>query len=265
MPRYQFADTVPFFEQYSNRSESLAKCIANEWTRLSHSTMADRILDFGSGDGSLLRLTLRQLRKSPKARIVIIEPDQVLRLHAIRSLGTDGYEVTSLHNLEESNTGMFSLILASHVLYYIQDPILWIRRSLETVVSGGLVTVVIRSPLCDTYSLRQIYRKYYNLKPRFEPEEALASFRAAGTTVSSCLAYADLCAPMTEPTSFTLSHSTRVSANLGSFTRWMVGAGPNEDLPYDLQERILAFLESRCLDRAVRLRLVDFVITGIVS
>src|ERR1035441_4398056 len=60
MSRYQFANTVPFFEQYSNRYESLAKCIANEWTRLSHSTTADRILDFGSGDGSLLRLTLRQ-------------------------------------------------------------------------------------------------------------------------------------------------------------------------------------------------------------
>ena len=265
MSRYQFASTVPYFEQYSNRLESLGQCIANEWTRLSHPTTVDRLLDFGSGDGRLLRVILTRLGSSPNVEIVIVEPDRIFRMHAIQSLKSDGYDVTSSDPFEGNSKGRFSRILASHVLYYIQDPSFWIRRTLEAVVSGGLMTVVIRSPICDTYSLRQIYREYYNLKPRFEPEEALVSFQAAGAAVSSCLAYADLCAPMAESISFTPSSSTKVSANLGSFTRWMIGVGPNEVLPYDLQERLLTFLESRRLDTSVRLKLVDFVITGIAA
>jgi hypothetical protein len=113
--------------------------------------------------------------------------------------------------------------------------------------------------------MRQIYREYYHLTPRFEPAEAVASFKAAGVAVRSSLACIDIYAPMINAASLMPDRTGQASSDLGGFTRWMTGASPDEDLPSDLQERVLTFLESKRENSLVHLRLVDLVITGVAS
>ncbi|MBY0471705.1 class I SAM-dependent methyltransferase [bacterium] len=130
-----------FFQ--ANSSES-TRTIEKIESLLRRRPVPARVLDFGGGDGSFFRALLRQKSllsqavKNGSCRVSLVEPSRAHRERARASFPG----LMTRARLSKRTVG-FDLILANHVIYYLDDPEETIRRLQRLLNPGGMLLVTM--------------------------------------------------------------------------------------------------------------------------
>ena len=134
-----------------------------------------RFLDIGAGTGELMEGVLSSfltgntgnlLGKVPR-EVIYIEPDpEMFRALAKQITSPSGVGVESTrknlllaeydptHNEILTSNAPYQFILASHVFYYLKDWALTLRLLMNSLSSGGVLCIVMKSKDTDLYRLR---------------------------------------------------------------------------------------------------------------
>lgn len=151
----------------------LAERIASDWrTTEGFAASPPAICDYGTGDGTLTDLILSLLSPVKPADISadLVELDSQLLSRARLKLAKSAGAITTISPAEfyKSST-RYSHILASHVLYYVDDRGGLVDELIRHLRPNGILSIVLRSETCDTYLIRSRIReasKTADLRPR---------------------------------------------------------------------------------------------------
>ena len=138
-----------------------------------HATHESKILDWGCGDGSFIRL---------------------LRSFGLHCFGIDAYK-KDLNDPQMSATtiekadfpdGYFDIITCFHVLEHLADPLTSVKHALRLIKTGGLI--IIEVPNLDSIGFRIFKRRWQPLEipthlNHFTPATLQKVFETAGTTL----------------------------------------------------------------------------------
>ena len=129
---------------HSDVRSRTASAVARRW---SARPAGQAVLDFGGGDGGLLAAVGDQVPAF--GRIMVVDPG---------SRGARGRPPAAFARAPVEmrarlrGTSRVDLVLAAHVLCYLDDVPAWFRSIRDLLRPGGLVTVVLTSPDCDRCS-----------------------------------------------------------------------------------------------------------------
>lgn len=148
-------------------------------------------LDVGAGDGMLVRDWLAAGARPP-GRYVAIEPNaaHAERLRAaVGGLSIDAEVREEAFHASYAIDGRYDLVLFSHSLYWMTDPVGCVRNAAASLAVGGVVVCFLQSPLGD----HPMFRLFDPLFERdcasdanhgFSSHELVAGLRAAGLAPS---------------------------------------------------------------------------------
>jgi trans-aconitate 2-methyltransferase len=126
-----------FFEAHATEAEEDARAYLEGLGEIATSQRVLRMLDFGCGSGTFTARFLKQLGRPPEQlRLTLIEPVESARRQAVARLA--GYidaDAAQLAKLPTSLDAVFDIVLANHVLYYVDD----LQDQLATLI-GALST-----------------------------------------------------------------------------------------------------------------------------
>lgn len=118
------------------RWRSIRSSIPND-----HSHRGLRVLDIGAGHGYLGDVAASD-RKSVLTAYAMVEPDDRMRRAVNSRWGQYGYRGDlELHERLSDVTGRYDLVVLSHVLEHVPDPVSFMKEALSHVVSGGYVFI----------------------------------------------------------------------------------------------------------------------------
>ncbi len=126
-------------------------------------------LDVGAGPGMVVRDWLSLKGPRPK-RYVAIEPNPAHSTplgETIAELGLDGQILTDPFHGEFPKPGHFDLILFSHSLYWMNDPIACVRHAYNWLKPGGVLQMFVQGP----FGFRTLFQQFNPLLERDRPAD----------------------------------------------------------------------------------------------
>jgi SAM-dependent methyltransferase len=139
------AGDYSFFEQHASEADADARAYAARLTDLSSGGGAIRMLDFGCGSGTFTERLLRLAGwPADRLRLTLVEPVEAVRREAVERMAPiSAAPIVDSATLPADTAGGFDLVLANHVLYYVDD----VRRSVAALVDlvapGGMMATAI--------------------------------------------------------------------------------------------------------------------------
>ena len=144
-------------------------------------------LDIGAGTGMVVRDWLAAGGRGP-GRYLAIEPNPAhaseLR-HTLISVGVNGEVHEASFDSSYAIPGRFDLVLFSHSLYWVEEPVGCVRRACEVLTSDGHVVAFLQGP----FGIHPLYRLFNPFFERdrppgpnhgFSSAELVAGLRQAG-------------------------------------------------------------------------------------
>ena len=126
-------------------------------------------LDVGAGTGKVVRDWLSLNGPRPN-RYVAVEPNplHVAQLdESIAQSGLDGRILSDPFHDEFPQPGYFDMILFSHSLYWMRDPIACVRHAYKWLKPGGVLLVFLQGP----FGFRSLYQQFNPLLKRDRPAD----------------------------------------------------------------------------------------------
>jgi len=116
-----------------------------------------KVMEVGSGHGLLIYLTLVELGMAEAVAWDISEISLAQTRHALESLGTADrarYAIQDMHKVEP-DAEKFDLIILSHLLEHLEDPVDALQKLRNAVAKGGylFVNVPLNAPMPDHLQL----------------------------------------------------------------------------------------------------------------
>lgn len=116
-----------------------------------------KVMEVGSGHGLLIYLTLVELGMAEAVAWDISEVSLSQTRHALESLGTADrarYAIQDMHKVEP-DAEKFDLIILSHLLEHLEDPVDALQKLRHAVAKGGylFVNVPLNAPMPDHLQL----------------------------------------------------------------------------------------------------------------
>jgi len=113
-----------------------------------------RVLEVGSGHGLLLYLALTDFALREAHGWDLSEVSLAQTRHALSTLGAEGenvhFRIQDMHKIEP-NGEKFDLVILSHILEHLDDPVAALQKMRGTVAKGGVlfVNVPLNAPMPD--------------------------------------------------------------------------------------------------------------------
>lgn len=138
-------DDYAFFMAHSSESENDVKEYLRHLNGIEPSDLLISLFDFGCGTGAFSRQLLQAWGRPPdQLRLGLLEPVSHQRVIAARDLAEFSRQpVTTYSDLEAVPSASFDVVLANHVLYYVEDLDTTLRRLIDRVRSGGVMLTAI--------------------------------------------------------------------------------------------------------------------------
>jgi SAM-dependent methyltransferase len=143
-----------FFMEHATEAEADLQNHLNYLGPLAKSGRTIRFLDFGCGNGLFLGWLLSRAEISPRRLILsLVEPDSEYLSQALGR--TQAFALTNVSgwsSLPPDLPNKFDLILANHVLYYVNDLAETLGQLWEALAMGGLLLISMggrKNALCD--------------------------------------------------------------------------------------------------------------------
>lgn len=269
---YPYLRGLEYLRELSNEEEELATTLVALWRPRIEAAGTVSVCDFGSGFGDLALRTLSCLGEaypSTVMRIELVDAEPALAEHARLLLERElGFPTTSwgTHEFFVSDS-RFDLILASHVLYYVQDRAALIAALLRRLNSGGLASFVIRAERCDAFKVRSAMRAVErpgstrHRSPRVTAESIRERVEGEGLSVLITEREMEVVLPA-EILDVERAFRPGPASPAQEFIRFLFHISPNTPaVEYErcVEEEIAA----RRDDRWVRFSLVDAVVTAL--
>lgn len=136
-------DDYTFFQEHSTEAEQDLRSHLAYLLPLVKSGQIFRFLDFGCGDGLFTaRLLSRSGFESQRLILSLVEPDAAYLRQAIsRTQAFSLAPVSAWPSLPPEPQPAFDLVLANHVLYYVNDLEVTLRQILKALSAGGLFLI----------------------------------------------------------------------------------------------------------------------------
>jgi trans-aconitate 2-methyltransferase len=117
------ADDYAFFETHATEAEHDCTAYVERLAGIVPAAGPIRFLDFGCGAGTFTARLLQRAAWSPERLwLTLVEPVETARRQAVASLaGYAGHPTVDSAILPRGTAGVFDIVLANHVLYYVPD------------------------------------------------------------------------------------------------------------------------------------------------
>jgi 2-polyprenyl-3-methyl-5-hydroxy-6-metoxy-1,4-benzoquinol methylase len=112
----------------------------------------NRVIDIGCGPGSFLVAAERM-----GASVVGFEADSMVANAASKRLSKSGAMITGLFEPHVVDRGAFDLIVISHVLEHVANPLSWMNEVVKILRPGGIVFIEV--PNSDARRTRRFIRR----------------------------------------------------------------------------------------------------------
>jgi trans-aconitate 2-methyltransferase len=151
-------DAYSFFMEHSTEAEQDLKSHLPYLSPLVQSGKTIRLLDFGCGDGLFSSRLLSRAGVDPhRLTLSLVEPDVGYLHQAATRLQTfSSTPVSAWTSLPSEQSHSFDLIVANHVLYYVNDLDQTLGQILNTLTVGGLFLISMggsKNVLCHLINL----------------------------------------------------------------------------------------------------------------
>lgn len=202
-PKKVFSDILEsyqFFERHSTEAEKILAICRNLVQGWNSKKQIKSVLDFGCGSGKFMEsLLLQGTLPYQSLNLNLAEPDPVYKGEALNRLQPYLNNPISFvgHDLTDVSA-KYDLIIANHVLYYVDDLRKIITKLKGTLAPGGHLMITIsdaRNPLthlllrhfelrnleCPYYTFRCVDQKLRELGLSYIPMEARSELRFNNT------------------------------------------------------------------------------------
>jgi SAM-dependent methyltransferase len=172
------ADDYSFFEQHATEAASDARAYAVLLKELSAGGGTIRMLDFGCGSGTFTERLLRLAGwPADRLKLTLVEPVEAVRRAArMRLAGFSAAPLVDSATLPADAAGGFDFVLASHVLYYVDDVRQCVAALVAAVAPGGVLATAIAE---RTNALIEIWVAAFRLVGREVPYHTSEDVEAA--------------------------------------------------------------------------------------
>lgn len=153
-------EAFDFFREHSDEKEKLVDLLFDFLNRVLPKTRPMDFLDIGPGDGSLVFMLLERLASlNHAADVSLVEPNRTLGNAAVAKLRPLSIApVVLLHRSPEMFQKTYDVILASHVLYYVEDVVEEIWKLYAHLGKSGVFLATLSDENSDITKLGQYYR-----------------------------------------------------------------------------------------------------------
>ena len=257
---YKYADNL---SEYGELSDIQAQ-VAGEVARLAGRAFEGnsmRMLDIGTGNGSLLSLVVQALNSRPNG-CMIVEPDDSQRRRALSLMSQANGLLISARRYLKNVHGVFGLILASHVLYYIKDMHGFANDVERLLASEGLLVIILRGPKCASNIVRKIVRRHRGEKARLSRAAIIREFtpRCFAASCSAITSHLSFSASEIDQFEVGMRNGFAYPNSLSRFIFWMGRLSPGEVVCDALRNELLCYLRSQTKGGLLRLDLSDDII-----
>lgn len=242
------AEAQQLLSQFSTCRPETAATVGRLWRRQLDGAPA--VLDFGAGDGGLLAAIISESRVE---RIDLLEPDAATARRAADMLRSFA-PVVRCGRLTDS-AGV-QLVLAAHVLQFVDDTALWMADVASILGSDGAVTCVLSNTDCDAFAFRSIWRTHQGRRPKVMRRGLLTAADAHGFTVTVESIRSVVRFPTRDPRLGRSPHDSN-DPTLARLLCWLAGQDPAQEISPELQRDLNEFLCNRWLDGVLAFALVD--------
>jgi SAM-dependent methyltransferase len=138
-------DDYAFFQSHSTEAEQDIISHLSFLLPLVKAGRTINLLDFGCGDGYFLSQLLSRVEiDSNRLCLYLVEPDAGYRQQALSRIQSfSKTPVLAWSYLPSDRKDSFDLVLANHVLYYVNDIVEILEQVLESIKMGGLFIVTM--------------------------------------------------------------------------------------------------------------------------
>ncbi|MFJ5972826.1 hypothetical protein [Streptomyces sp. NPDC093060] len=269
MTAYAYRSGLDLLRRRSNARTETARAVAGEWRISMTRAQGVHVVDFGTGDGDLLAAVLTKAGTPREAVIEIVERDRQLAEAARSVLMSAGY-TTALANdsrdepdgfLRESSYGTVTHLLAANVVHYLPDRLAWVASLRPLLTPNAVLTVVMRSAMCETRLLADIVRKTEG-RSRAPSDQAISEILTAQRfTISRRTVPSLFTIPVEGDWSFSAA-MTDPEDELAMFVRWMLSVPAGSPVPAAALTHIEDFLAARIVDGRLTLCMESIVLTA---
>ncbi|KPJ68092.1 MAG: hypothetical protein AMJ43_01425 [Coxiella sp. DG_40] len=164
-----------FFQEHSTEHKSILCQMKTKFKSADYlKKNGIRILDFGGGDGELLKDLYKQCNLAEFSPFLyLLEPVEKYQNEARDKLIKEGYEgLKILSKIEECEDNSLDLILVNHVLYYVKDLNETVTKLLNKLNSNGKLWIVIGNDKNTLIKLwKEIFVRFMEDSPYFLKED----------------------------------------------------------------------------------------------
>lgn len=121
------------------------------WARTAGAKLDSGVLDIGCGSGRLLR----RMQRSGFQKLQGVDP------YAPQEFDEPGFKIQKAEL--EAVKGSFGLIIISHVLEHVPEPVEMLRRAKKLLSPGG--AILVRVPVAGSHVAREFGPDWFNLDP----------------------------------------------------------------------------------------------------
>lgn len=151
LTRRRYLETFEVLQSVSNEYADMAKFVSKQIKNRFSNRFS--LLDIGAGSGHMLKALANQMSLDDISDYVAVEPDAVAAADLIRTL--DGYaQMKSFVEVERFDEALatelgrkFDVILFSHSLYGMDDPIRALREARKLLSDRGVIIVILNTPI----------------------------------------------------------------------------------------------------------------------
>lgn len=165
MGSYRWERELLTLQEYSDSKQRIGTAIIQQLSGLA--ALPRRVLDVGCGDGTLLFLVLSKLERPDIFEVTLIDQDESLLNKAYEKLFQSGTHQVNIitSRVEDVNESFwwsrqFELVIVSHVLYYVNELELLLKKLYQVTSRDGALCLVVRTRLSDGTRIRQLFREY---------------------------------------------------------------------------------------------------------
>jgi len=141
------ADDYAFFETHATEAEHDCRAYVERLVDIVPAAGPIRLLDFGCGSGTFTARFLERASWPPeRLRLSLVDPVEAARREAVKAMaGYTRHPVIDSAILPDGMAGLFEIVLANHVLYYVPELHSQLAGLIDTLSPAGVFVTAIGS------------------------------------------------------------------------------------------------------------------------